>query len=842
MRSTGKKWIPVIITLNLLLIQSLGASEIVLYSLPPQKSNFSLNQKLAWNTPTREWISLNGEWQILDTKSDKQIGKTNVPFALSSPNPIRIEKRFDVGEFRKRKVYVNAEWINGLAEISINGHLLFEGIYNYLPLQAEIPNAYLKPGENIIRIKLTPEKKHRHHIPQWIPINLPRISMGILSSIYLEIAPDFHVQAVEVHPSLSDSIYRFRGKIRLSRPFAALPDTRISIKYQSSEKLLLEEAVQITDSSLIEIPIPEWHTDQIDPWSADQPVRYWIEVQVDSADKPIDVYRHEIALRTTQIRNSGIMINNRPVSVNGVNYVYQTPDGNQLFDPELIEQDLSWIKEQGFNAVRVILHPLPERFYQICDELGLLCFQDLPFVFTNADSATFANWKRYSIYSQKLAERFSSLIAAGVAYQIDGESLTQVRRLDQFLNMAEQSPALRYTTSLTPVPDLKNAIDLQVVEIIQRNRVAEELDQLKRSFADFPFFPSAFSKPISYRADSTTVTHDLIQIKSLYHRVSQELREGRLRGHFALTYSDYYLNFPSLQNGLQQDLYLCQGGLVDLKRQPRPFLEKIIGETEPSGLDGAPVISEAKSAKSYLYIILGLSNLFLFLYFYRRFTEFRHNVNYAMKKPHGFFVNLQERIMIPHGQSLLLIFGMSLNGAIIWSSISYYFRNNLILDYLLSVVFFEPEAKLFISKLIWNQPLFLIVGMLLIVFIFYGMAVVIKLLSLFGESQVTLRQSVAVGAWAAVPFLLSLPFGIIFYNLLISMKSYWIIVVGLLYFHVWVYLRWINGTRVLTERPYYKILMLFTVVGLLAASILILFYQHQINLYEHLRFVYHLYR
>lgn len=840
MRQTGKRWIPAIIILITLFVQSVSASEIVLYSLPQQKSNSSLDQKLTWKTPLREWISLNGEWQTMDPKSDRPIGKLNVPFALSSPTPIQIERRFSLPESSNRILYFNAEWINGWSRVSINGRPLFDGTRNFLPLRFEIPPSYLSEGENIIRIELTPDQEYRHRVPHWTPINLPNISMGILASIHIEIIPDLHIQEVEVNPSLADSLYRPKGVIRLSKPVGALPSARISIQYQSSEGMLFESKVEITDSTFTEIALPGWQSDPIIPWSTDHPVRYWIEARLDSADKPVDLYRQEVSLRSVNIKNSGVSINDQPVAVQGINYVYQTPDGNQLFDPELIQQDLRWIKENGFNAVRVILHPLPEQFYQICDELGLLCFQDLPLVFSGADSASLAAYKAYSVYSRQLAERFSSLIASGVAYQIDGTSERQLNSLQQFLANEQPSSPLPYVTSLRPVLGLPDPIAFQIVEVINRNEADEDLDRIRGLCGDNLYFPSAFSKPISYRVDSTTVTHDLMQLKFLYQQVDQELREGEIQGHFALTYSDYYLNYPSLQNGLHENLRLCQGGVVDLKRQPRPLLQSVIHGTGAIDTVDAALVSEARSARSYLYIILGIFNLFLFLYFYRRFTEFRHNVNYAMKKPHGFFVDLQERIMIPHGQSLLLVFGMSLNGAIIWSSITYYFRNNLILDYLLSLIFFDPDAKRLISELIWNQPMFLLIGMLLIVCLFFGMALITKLLSLFGESRVTMRQSVAVSAWAAAPFLLLLPFGIVFYNLLLSMKSYWIIAIGLLYFHVWVYLRWINGTRVLTEKSYYKVLILFTVVGLLAAFIIIIFYQYQLNLGEHLRFLYHL--
>jgi hypothetical protein len=833
---TGSKLIPAIGLILILLISKIPASEIIFYSLPTEKVNTYLEQSLSRKIPNRKWISLNGEWQVKDPKSGNQIGKVNIPFCFSYQNEILLTKEFELSDYTKKLFFLNAEWINGWSEISINGRVIYSGSQNFLPLRLELPITFLKPQKNVIEIRIKPYHKDKKQVPSWTPINLPRISSGILSSIYLEIIPQFHTRKIDINSQISDSVVTLSGSISFSHPITKMGKSKILLRYHSSKKILFQEEIQITDSLSSENKIPEWETDLKILWSINKPENYWVEVVIDSVGKLLDVFRHPIALRSAQIRGNNFLLNGGELPIKGINYVYQTPDGNNLFDPDLIRQDLKMIKEKGFNAVRMVLHPLPEEFYRICDGLGLLCFQDLPLLFFNTDSTSLLKWESYYGYVKQLAEQYSSVVAGGVAYQMDGESKKHFAKLDQLLKSTNESGILKYISSINPNLQ-NNQIDFQLVDIFHRNTVEKELEHLNKKFAGFTYFPSAFSKPLSYRVDSTTITHGLGQIRNLIKKVDEEIVQGRIPGQFILTYSDFYLDFPSLQNGSQKNPELSQTGLVDLNRQPRHFFDN-----QEAEISDVPIITEARSVKSYLYILLGIANLFLFLYSYRRFTEFRHNVNYSLKKTHGFFVNLQERIIIPHGQSLLLIFVISLNGAIIWSSFFFYFRNNLILDYLLSLLFFTPETKLWISDLIWNQPLFLVIITFLHLVIFYGLAIFIKIFSLFGQSRVTFKQSIAVSAWSTVPFVFLLPFGIIFYNILISLKSYWIIIVVLLYFHIWVYLRWINGTRVLTERRHSRIFAFVTFLGVLTTAIVLIFYQYQINLFDHLRFLYHLYR
>ena len=262
--------------------------------------------------------------------------------------------------------------------------------------------------------------------------------------------------------------------------------------------------------------------------------------------------------------------------------------------------------------------------------------------------------------------------------------------------------------------------------------------------------------------------------------------------------------------------------------------------TTPLGSESG-LIYEDKGTHSFLYILIGFLNIFIFLISYKRYRVFRQNLLYSLKKPHGFFVNLQERISIPYKQSLFLLLVISLNGAIVYSSLAYFNRSYLLLDYVLSLVFYTPWLKGEVAALIWNQSLFLLVATVGIVLVFYLLALLVKLFSLFGEGRILFNQALAVGIWAAAPFVALLPLGIFLYSLMLEMNSFWILFGLLLYFHVWAYLRWINGIRVLTDRLYWRVFLLLSAILILAAAGIGYVYHNYYNVKEHLVYVYNLY-
>jgi hypothetical protein len=499
-----------------------------------------------------------------------------------------------------------------------------------------------------------------------------------------------------------------------------------------------------------------------------------------------------------------------------------------------------WIKSKGFNAIRVIQNPLPEDFYRICDEIGLLCFQDLPInLFSrpgDSEEAFLDNWNSYYNHLGRLANQFSSISAVGINFQSDAASEKHLDLLNNFQSTAKKLTIPIYISSLNHHPGLNDIPDFQIIEIFRRSELLKRLDFFRLNYPDYVIFPSGYTKAVSYRVDSTKFNGDLYEISKFYEKARAEFEAEELFGQFTTTYSDFFLQFPSNQNNINGDPSLNKTGLVDLTRQSRQFA----GITNEISVTKT-LKAQEQNSQSYLYIVFGLLNLFLFLFFYRQLLEFRLNIHYSLKKAHGFFVNLQERIQIPNGQSFLLLFVVSVNGAIILSAFTYYYRNNLFLDYLISLIFFTPELKLWIIKTIWNPLAFLVFGTLFGFLVFLLFAVVLKLFSLFGKSNVQIRQAIAVSAWSAVPIVLLTPLAIVFYNILATFESYWIMLIVLLYFYFWFYVRWINGTRVLADKLFLRTFMLLSLFFLGCTAIVLYYFQHKINIIEHLQFLYHLY-
>ncbi len=821
----------------------LQAQEVVFFSLPEEKVNREFTQTLKQKT-SHSYLMLNGVWTLKHPEQDSILGVVRVPCTFQNTNSVRLEKKFTVSKEPGDRYRLYAGMLNGEAEIRLNDSLLVRTRRDYYPLSISLPAALVKNGENTLQVTIRRIRNRFNATPAFFPLNIPRISTGILDGVYLEILPPVAIKTIRVFPEFADTLVYLNGEIVLSRP---LPDTTVyslHLGFFRGQQRLYHHKIALTDPDARKINFPRLSFPK--PTFAALPGEVFrIEVTLDSLGHPVDTRRQPVAPREVKINMQGVTINGITTVLNGVNYVYQTREGSDVFDPVLIRKDLMDIKQRGFNAIRVVLHPMPEEFYRICDEVGLWCFQDLPFVYTGVREkerqAVFKTWDGYYRYLAKMATRYRSLIAMGVGFYIDGESAYERNLLASFIRRLPGKPLPIYTITMLPEQVPPPGIDFRLIDLPRTNHLREDFARLQLRKPKRVFFPVIFPHGIIPGDSLLSPPGTLNSILKFYQQLRGDVLPGKNSGIFFMSYHDYYDRLPAVANGFLPDVFLNPIGLTSLQRQPKPLLELLrntqVTELKTSNEYPHPVdVSQA-----YLYILVGILNLFFFLLPFKRFKLFRQNILYSIRKPHGFFVNLQERIYIPYRQSFFMLLVISINSALVMGSLAYYFRESPVFDYVLSLICISPEIKRMAIEIVWNQIYFLVFGTIFSIIIVYIMAILMKILTLVGFTRVRFGQALAVSIWAASPFVILLPLGIVMYSILLTMKSYWIFLVLLLYFHVLYYFRWINGARVLMSRLYSRVWL-----GVTAALLIILagsgyLYQHYLNGMVYWQYAYHLF-
>ena len=107
-------------------------------------------------------------------------------------------------------------------------------------------------------------------------------------------------------------------------------------------------------------------------WSSESPTLYMLVISLETeSGEVLDCEGCRVGFRTVRVENKQILINNRPVLIQGVNRHEHCPVRGKAVSEKLMLDDILLMKHTNFNAVRTSHYPNHPRFYELCDEYGL---------------------------------------------------------------------------------------------------------------------------------------------------------------------------------------------------------------------------------------------------------------------------------------------------------------------------------------------------------------------------------------------------------------------------------------------------------------------------------------
>ncbi len=107
-------------------------------------------------------------------------------------------------------------------------------------------------------------------------------------------------------------------------------------------------------------------------WTSETPDLYHLHMQLcDASGQVLDRAEQTVGFKETEIRDNVFLLNGQPIKVNAQNSHMQHPrDGHSVTDA-LIVQDMTILKQYGFNAVRTSHYPPVPRYLEYAAQYGL---------------------------------------------------------------------------------------------------------------------------------------------------------------------------------------------------------------------------------------------------------------------------------------------------------------------------------------------------------------------------------------------------------------------------------------------------------------------------------------
>ncbi len=330
--------------------------------------------------PGRRTVALDGLWDFAFLGADVDLAR---PFDEITPDrPDRLEERaavpgcFDTmpryAGFRGTAIYRRSFAVTPGAKallrfggvglwtrVYVDGEPLYEGSYPYSPFAVEVPAA-----ESAVRTLsvLVDNRFDPDRVPLFEPFFDFYAYGGLYRSVEVHEVPDQYIGRVEVTP-LDVQSGKVRIAIYLSRATGETVGGVISFDDGPSSETTFK---RMDGAYVAEACVPAAR-----PWSPQDPQLHRVRLQVGG-----DSIEDRFGLRVIQANDGQILVNGQAVKLLGV----CRHDAHPQFGPALplqqLVQDLELIRDLGCNFVRGVHYPQDQRFLELCDEKGILVFEE----------------------------------------------------------------------------------------------------------------------------------------------------------------------------------------------------------------------------------------------------------------------------------------------------------------------------------------------------------------------------------------------------------------------------------------------------------------------------------
>ena len=487
------------------------------------------------------------------------------------------------------------------SKVWLNGRLLGEHEGGYTPFAFDV-SSVLRPGEENIVVVMADNSWSTETLPGARPGGQPQQQVypwwaygGIVRDVYLEYTPAVFIekQKIVAEPDLETGTAQVTVKLWLKNATSetAAASLRLRISPKDGREPVAESRTDTNippnETRTIQLDLP-LATEDVELWDYDHPNLYASSAALDSHAGP-DVLVAHFGIRKVEARDGRLLLNGEPVQFGGANRASDHPHYGLIEPLEVIETDMSLMKQAGMGLARILHHPAPEALLDWADRHGFLIIAEA------------GNWQlapqqmdsplireKYRSQAREMVERdwnHPSVIAWSTGNEYDANSPAGIRWTRA---MAEFTRRLDDSRLVTFVSLGGNAFDFDdpkrtsfdVVDFLCLNsyyRGERTADALRRLHSYWPGKPILVTE-FGMRADYVLSEADRIDY---LREVIGALRPlDYLIGMSVWSWNDYRSLFP----GTNRDGYR-RWGLVTPDRKTRPAYRALRHEFSPVLID-----------------------------------------------------------------------------------------------------------------------------------------------------------------------------------------------------------------------------------------------------------------
>ncbi len=336
--------------------------------------------------PGQQRESLDGTWSLrrdVDGRAADPAVPVQVPAAFETALGTDFdgiawyEREFAVPADHRGQVRIEFAAVATHATVFCNGVEVGSHLGGWTPFRVDVTTALRTPGPNKLEVRV--DEKVGHNTQGFLPIVQPHfggIWQGVtlcldrgpvIDRLGLTLFGDGQRELRCTVPTLGVG----PGQLTLAiEVFTPAREPRSQRRLLASTQL----AVGVGRAGGTALPVPGAQL-----WSPGAAHLYTVRIRLLQGDTELDEVTRKVGFRALAAEGTKVLWNGSPLQLRGIlHWGYSPPYLAPPVDPEFWRRQLRDFKSLGFNCVKCCLWVPPRSFYELCDEFGLLVWQEYP--------------------------------------------------------------------------------------------------------------------------------------------------------------------------------------------------------------------------------------------------------------------------------------------------------------------------------------------------------------------------------------------------------------------------------------------------------------------------------